>query len=410
MVTFREFKVGDLFETKSYRGGSQVLTGGNVPAHLLQAGDTPRISVSSKNNGIIGYYQDVEMASYRVFENAISVSFLGTVFYHPYRASYDMKVHCLRLQDHELRECEALYLISVLRKVVAFCSYGNQLSSTELVDIKMSLPVQVDVHGEALLDDDGNFIPDWDYMESYIHELEESYIHELEESYIHELDAYLKETGLDDYELTDAEQALLEREPMFREFKVGDLFDKLNLKRIKPTFDKRSDLSKVQTNEFDLPLVNAKAGNNGIMYYGRSDDWESDTMTIDIVNDGAISAGMVYAQPQATGTLYNAYQIKLKPDILSNVTVPHLLFLATTIQKSIQSKYSYSNKAVWAKVQDDIIQLPVKPGTDESSYTEDDIDWAYMESYIRAMEKQVIADVVDYKDSMITTAKELVYV
>ena len=215
---------------------------------------------------------------------------------------------------------------------------------------------------------------------------------------------------MDDYELTDAEQALLEREPMFREFKVGDLFDKLNLKRIKPTFDKRSDLSKVQTNEFDLPLVNAKAGNNGIMYYGRSDDWESDTMTIDIVNDGAISAGMVYAQPQATGTLYNAYQIKLKPDILSNVTVPHLLFLATTIQKSIQSKYSYSNKAVWAKVQDDIIQLPVKPGTDESSYTEDDIDWAYMESYIRAMEKQVIADVVDYKDSMITTAKELVYV
>ena len=44
------------------------------------------------------------------------------------------------------------------------------------------------------------------------------------------------------------------------------------------------------------------------------------------------------------------------------------------------------------------------------SITQDDIDWDYMESYIRTMEKQVITDVVDYKDSMITTAKELIYV
>lgn len=62
------------------------------------------------------------------------------------------------------------------------------------------------------------------------------------------------------------------------------------------------------------------------------------------------------------------------------------------------------------KYKEDIIQLPVKPGTDEVNYTEDDIDWDYMESYIRVMEKQVIADVVDYKESTIATAKELVYV
>lgn len=390
MVTFREFKVGDLFETKSYRGGSQVLTGGNVPAHLLQAGDTPRISVSSKNNGIIGYYQDVEMASYRVFENAISVSFLGTVFYHPYRASYDMKVHCLRLQDHELRECEALYLISVLRKVVAFCSYGNQLSSTELVDIKLSLPVQVDVHGEALLDDDGNFIPDWDYMESYIHELEESYIHDLEQSYIHELDAYLKETGLDDYELTDAEQALLEREPMFREFKVGDLFDVTQGRRLK-----KSDFI-----DGNIPFVMASSRNNGVVaYLSNPVTTNENFITADILGNVFYHDGFVgFGDDNCGLKLKNGKDLE---------TIYLYLVGALSCFKSIAS-YGNKLRGKWYKEQ--FIKLPVKPGTDEVNYTEDDIDWDYMESYIRAMEKHVIADVVDYKNSEITTAKELVYV
>ena len=86
------------------------------------------------------------------------------------------------------------------------------------------------------------------------------------------------------------------------------------------------------------------------------------------------------------------------------------LYIVTAMRKALLPKYSYTNKPGIQKYKDDIIQLPVKPGTDEINYTEDDIDWVYIESYIRTMEKQVIADVVDYKDSMITTAKELVYV
>ena len=394
MVTFREFKVGDLF---TLTGLKQVKSQKNI---VEDDNGIPFVVQSTKNNMVKCHVnrQALLDGGENVYDgNTIVLGVtLPAVSYQEIEFGASQVITARR---DELNPLRGLYIVTAMRKaLLPKYSYTNKPGIQKYKDDIIQLPVKPGTDEINYTEDD----IDWDYMESYIHELEESYIHEL--------DAYLKETGLDDYTLTDDEQALLETESMFKEFKVGDLFDKLNLKRIKPTFDKRSDLSKVQTNEFDLPLVNAKAGNNGIMYYGRSDDWESDTMTIDIVNDGAISAGMVYAQPQATGTLYNAYQIKLKPDILSNVTVPHLLFLATTIQKSIQSKYSYSNKAVWAKVQDDIIQLPVKPGTDESSYTEDDIDWDYMESYIRVMEKQVITDVVDYKDSMITTAKELIYV
>lgn len=181
----------------------------------------------------------------------------------------------------------------------------------------------------------------------------------------------------------------------FKGFKIGDLFDKLELKRIKPDFDKRSDLSSVQTAEFDLPLVNAKAGNNGIMYYGRSCDWQSDSMTIDIVQNGAVSTGMVYAQPQKTGVLWDAYLIKLKSDVYTNVTVQQLLFLATAIQVSIFHKFNYSNKAVWARVQKEFIQLPVKSDTLDV-YTSADIDWDYMASHIRELEASHIRELEAY--------------
>lgn len=82
----------------------------------------------------------------------------------------------LIITDIVFETSEPIALHFVDQDVVAFCSYGNQLSSTELVDISLSLPIQVDVHGEAILDDKGHFIPDWDYMESYIHAMEKQVI------------------------------------------------------------------------------------------------------------------------------------------------------------------------------------------------------------------------------------------
>lgn len=397
---FREFKVGELFDVV---GNKQVKS----QKHIVERADGIPFVVQSTKNNMVKCHVDRQAlldGGETVYEgNAIVLGVVSPVASyqeHEFGASQSIS-----LRADFLNPTRGLYLVTVIRKVIeSKYSYTNLPGIQKYKEDVIQLPVKPGTDEVNYTEDD----IDWAYMESYIQELEESYIHELEESYIQELDAYLKETGLDDYTLTDDEREVLEREPVFKEFEVGELFDKLNLKRIKPTFDKRADLSKVQTEEFDLPLVNAKAGSNGIMYYGRSGDWESDTMTIDIVSNGAVSTGMVYTQPHATGVLWDAYLIKLKSDILSDVTVEHLLFLATTIQKSIQLKFNYSNKAVWAKVQNEIIQLPVKQGTDEVNYTEDDIDWDYMTAYARVMEKQVIADVVDYKNEVIATTKELV--
>ena len=152
------------------------------------------------------------------------------------------------------------------------------------------------------------------------------------------------------------------------------MFEKLNLRFLKQKFDKEKDISKEQTTEFDLPLINAKDGNNGIMYYGRSCDFESAEMAIDIVNDGAVSTGNVYPQPQKTGVLYNAYLVKP----LFPVTERLLYFFSASIQKSIKLKFGYENKAVWEKVKKEKISLPVKKDRE--------IDFAFMEDFISQLE------------------------
>ena len=73
-----------------------------------------------------------------------------------------MKVHCLQLKDKTLNQYLSLFLISEIKKSIENASYGNQLSSTDLPNKKIMLPV----------DKNGN--PDYEYMEKYIEKIASS--------------------------------------------------------------------------------------------------------------------------------------------------------------------------------------------------------------------------------------------
>ena len=150
---WRPFFIKDLFVT--IRNGLQVPTGAYVSKEHLIEGDTPRITVTGNNNGVYGFYHSTDK-NYKVHENFISVSFLGDCFYHPYKASLDMKVHCLKLADRELNRFVALFLIRMFKQMTAVFNYGDQLSSKDIVNKKIQLPIN----------DSG--APDFEYMEAYV--------------------------------------------------------------------------------------------------------------------------------------------------------------------------------------------------------------------------------------------------
>jgi Type I restriction modification DNA specificity domain len=133
-----EFRIGELFE---------VGTGSLLSSNELISGDIPRISAKSENNGILGYFETNNLDNARHFENFISVNFFGAdggIFYHPYKASIEMKVHTLKIPNVELNTKTGNFIAAALKQNLTGFSYGNQLSSSKLknLDFKIQLPTQ----------------------------------------------------------------------------------------------------------------------------------------------------------------------------------------------------------------------------------------------------------------------------
>lgn len=158
---WKPFKIHEIFETINIGKRLQMPTGANVKRTELVDGEIPRITVTNVNNGIIGFYNcKTNNPNYRIFENFISVSFLGTVFYHSGKASLDMKVHCLKLHDMELNKYIGQYLVTCIKNSLKESRYSDQISSTVLPKLEIKLPV----------DEFG--LPDFSYMEVYMKKLE----------------------------------------------------------------------------------------------------------------------------------------------------------------------------------------------------------------------------------------------
>ena len=231
---------------------------------------------------------------------------------------------------------------------------------------------------------------DFDFISSFIAELEAERIKELE--------AYLAVAGLKDYDLNEKEELALDSfdKIVWNKFKIGDLLEKAELGIKNKTFNKKTDLSTIQDEVHPIPVTNAKFGDNGIMFWARKDDFETISMAIDIIQNGAIATGKVYPQPQETGVLWDSYLLTLKEFL---PTKEILFFLTTAIEKSIREKYSYEYKAYWSKVQDEYIMLPSQNGIP---------DYDCMATFISAIQKEVIKDVVFFADRKIEAAKEIV--
>lgn len=154
-IEWKSFKVYDVFKTFVNKNKLQTPTGSYINKTLLEKSNIPRITVKGINNGVDSF-SNSKNSKIIFFNNFISVSFLGSVFYHPYKASIDMKVHALIPLNIELNKYIAAFLIPIIRNNISFSSYGNQLSSTDLAQLTLVLPV--DEKGE----------PNWKYMENHV--------------------------------------------------------------------------------------------------------------------------------------------------------------------------------------------------------------------------------------------------
>lgn len=359
---FREFKVGDLFD------GSTGDT--DLKKEHLDGQGYPVVTAGVDNLGIAGYSStDAKILS----ANTLTVDMFGNCYFRPfeYKMVTHARVFSLSLKDGQLTPETGLYICTMFNWLRSKYNYSNMCSYNKIKAESIQLPVKPGTDEVNYTEDD----IDWAYIESYIHELEESYIHEL--------DSYLKETGLDDYTLTDDEREVLEREPMFKEFKVGELFEVVG---------RGTRLTKQNRIAGNVPLVTAGRENQGVAEYIQENKqlFRGPVLTIDMF-------GNVFARD---------YDFYADDNIIvfgkEGLSINQFLYIASALAY-LSGVYGYGNQFRLNSIGKTFISLPVKSGT------EADIDWDYMTSYVRVMEKRVIADVVDYKNEAIATTKELVH-
>jgi len=341
-IQWGEFEIGQIFK---------VFTGNLLAKELLKKGNIPRITATDNNNGIYDFYKKVNHKNYREFTNFISISFLGSVFYHPYVASLDMKIHSIQIPNKELNENLAEFIVACLKKAFSHFSYGFQLSSKDLLKKIVLLPVNS--KGE----------PDYAFMEQFMRQKEQGKIEKFQ-NYI----AKRIEQVKDFKEL----EPLKEKEWM--EFEIQDLFNS--------KIGKSIDGNKVNKKRGETAYITRKESDNGLDGFINNEAslLNKDFPVITIGNETA--EPFVQSFPFYTGTKVNILKPKAS---LSRYT---LSFIAESLKKH-KIKYSYSFTINSTRLKRQKILLP----TDKKGQP----DYDYMENYIKRLEYKKLSNYLRIK-------------
>lgn len=360
---FEKFKIGKYFYVK---GNPQL----NKENFIFSKNSSyPYFTRTAFNNGILGYvnYLDEE---HKIRGNSIAVGMIAMQFFymeHDFYAGQFTKTVYPKFKKFNSKIAQ--YFISIFNK------HQNLLKGVLVRDFERTF-----LNSYIELPVENNEIS-FQYMENYISELEEERISELT--------AYLKASGLEDYKLLEEEQDAINKinnkEIAFNTIQISNLFN----------IATGRDFIIGKTEKGDIPLISHKNEDNGVSVYVKQVKnrrlFNADK-TIALAD-----RGVFYATTQDKdfhiGTRVKALTFKD-----GEKTENQRLFITTAINKLQIFFKEYLTNAT-DKLPNLKIKLPVK---------NNEIDYDFMETYIKAIEKLVIKNVVDWRDKEIKTTKQVV--
>jgi hypothetical protein len=369
-VEWGEFKLGDLFEIK---GNPQL----NKDSFTFSERSIyPYFTRTEFNNGILGYVEYLD-EEHKINGGCLAVGMIAMKFFFMDKDFYAGQFTKRAIpKSFILTPRVSNYFISLLNKnQKAFQNILIRHFEKEFNDFKILLPTK---KGKI----------DFEFMENFIAELEAQRIAELEAQRIAELEAYLLATGLYDYNLTKEEEKVLKEfeKEVFDEFKVIDVFDVKNTKNI---------LSRdIVENSGEIPYLCASAENNAISSYISYDENFLDKGNCVFI--GGKTFVVTYQEKDFYSNDSHNLVLYLKK---VEKTKLNQLYLATCINKSLGHRYSWGDSISNKKIQTDRVSLPTK---------DNQPNYSKMETFISAIQKLVIKDVVLYADDKIAATKSVV--
>lgn len=323
-------------------------------------GTIPFVMSGTTNSGVVNYISN-PVASFP--KNAITIDIFGNTFYRDYAfgAGDDTGVYW---NDAIAYSSNAMlfFAVAMQKSMIGKFSYGKKLRSSQSENFTMRLPVT----------DDGKI--DFDFMESFVAELEAERVAELS--------AYLTVSGLDNYELSSDEENALKNYQSLK-------WDTYNLEKLfgKSTRGKR--LKGDDRIAGTLPFVTAGEASEGISAYISNDVevFEKNTTTIDMFGSAKYRNYKYGADDHVAVVHTEAIPMKAA------------IFVTSACHKAAHTgKFDYGHN-FYAKDADALdIQLPTKGGKP---------DYGTMAALISAVQKLVIKDVILYADRKIEKTKDV---
>lgn len=218
----------------------------------------------------------------------------------------------------------------------------------------------------------------------------ENYIKEIEAYHIKEIEAYLKATGLSDYELSNDEIESLRiiSEGKGEKFRLDELFE------IRPSKYHKIPNDLLFETDWIIPVISNTNLLNWVMWYSNQpslNEWNILTCS-----DTTIWADTMFYQEKAF-IGYSHIQTLTSRDKFNKLIAMYIISL---VRKATWNAYSYwtkfNRKAMWNTV----ITLPVN--------SDNQINYSLIETYIRATQKLVIKGLVDNINKKLETYKEIV--
>ena len=372
-VKWGEFKLGDLFEKKTIKGvpkNEENLTpnenGFYMYGQNILRQYNYKILLDSK------YLQIVD-ENYPILAYASSVGEIGLIKESFYRSGNNGAFQGLFSKEHKYTLNELQFILSSIKTQFRFFNYGTSMA--DVVNLKIQLPLKEKSLAFSNPCDNIKNI-DFDFMELFIRELEEERIREL--------NAYLLATGLKDYTLTPEEENALEaiKTVQWGEFEFKQIFNNIKQGR---------RLKKEDQKEGTIPFVMSGTTNTGVVGYISNPvaSFPSNSITVDIFGN-TFYRKFDFGAGDDTGVYWNDKE---------NYSKDEMLFFTAAMGKSLFGKFDYGNKLRSSQSFDIKMQLPTKNNKP---------DYATMETFIKAVEKLVIKDVVLYADSKIETTKTVI--
>lgn len=344
----------------------------DLPSKATKEYCLPALTAGIENQGLNNY---VPYDGATVLKNVVSISAnganTGATFYQSREFTVLQDAYAIQwiYNDYSLTDNQYLFITGCIAKTVyGNYEWTNKAGWERIKKNTISLPET----------NDGQI--DFDFMESFVAELEAERVAELE--------TYLKVSGLENYELSKEEEKLIEEisNIEFKDFDITDIFDIYNTHNI---------LSRdIVEGSGMIPYLCASSENNSISSYIAYQ--ESFKEKGNCVFIGGKTFVVTYQKDDFFSNDSHNLALYLKG---SNPNRLNQLYLVTCIYKSLAHKYSWRDSVSKTKIKKDKLFLPTINGKP---------DYELMERIIKTVQKLVVKDVVQYADKKITATKNIV--